>query len=72
MNVKQTIRIENKDVSFWMVKVGEDDINVMAEVEGQEPIKVIRLRPDGKIGLYKITNDAYPFKKDRDGYIIVR
>ena len=55
-----------------MEKRGVDDIDVMAEMDGHEPVKVVRLRPDGMLGIYKITNTAYPFDLDSEGYIICR
>ena len=72
MNVKQEISINGVEVRFWMIKTAPDDIDVMAEMDNQEPVKVIRLRPDGKVGLYKIENRAYPFTRDSQGYIAVR
>ena len=72
MKFKQEVVIRGKVVSFWMVKRGFDDIDVMAEMAGHEPVKVVRLRPDGMLGIYKITNPEYPFDLDSDGYIICR
>ena len=72
MKFKQEVIIRGLEVRFWMEKRGVDDIDVMAEMDGHEPVKVVRLRPDGMLGIYKITNTAYPFDLDSEGYIICR
>lgn len=72
MKIKQEIIIKGIEVRFWMVKKGVDDIDIMCEMDGQEPIRLLRLRPDGCVGLYKIENTAYPFDRTEDGYIVCR
>lgn len=72
MKFKQEVHIKGIPVFFWLKKQGDDDIVLMAEVIGEEPIRLLRLRPDGALGLFKITNTKYPFDLDADGYIQYR